>query len=104
MLLRDYRPFDGHVPHAFGGAKCTLEDVKLVIVSNGPAWPIQDESYSGNPEEDLRILLGDRYINSEPQSIHVNLKLFLDLVSPCERGLENQLKRVWITNGVHYTF
>ena len=99
-----YRPCDGYVPRAFGGAKRTLEDVKLVIVSNGPAWPIQDESYSGNPEEDLRSLLGDRNINSEPHSIHVNLKLFLDLVFPCERGLENQLKRVWMTNSVHCTF
>jgi hypothetical protein len=52
----------------------------------------------------LRSLLGDRYINSEPHSIHVNLKLFLDLVFPCERGLENQLKRVWMTNSVHCTF
>ena len=84
-----YRPCDGHVPRTFGGAKCTLEDVKLVMVSNGPAWPIQDESYSGNPEEDLRILHGDRYINSKPQSIHVNLNLVLDSVFRWERGLEN---------------
>jgi hypothetical protein len=105
-----YRPCDGYVPRAFGGAKRALEDVKLVIVSNGPAKPIlptdriPGESYSGDPEEDLRSLLGDRYINSEPHSIHTNLKLFLNLVFPCGGGLEEQLAKVWMTNSVHCTF
>ena len=100
-----YNPSNGYIPRAFGGAKCTLEDVKLVIVSNGPTDPIDNESYSGSPEEDLSLLLADRYLTSEPLSIHTNLRSFLNLVFPDLAGpLEMQLTRVWVTNSVHCTF
>ena len=81
------------------------EDVKFVIISNFPTDPIDNESYSGSPEEDLPLLLADRYLASEPRSIHTNLRSFLDLVFPDLAGhWETQLTRVWLTNSVHCTF
>ena len=65
-----YNPAAGYIPRAFEEAKCAPGDVKLVIVSNGPTVPIDNDIYSGSPEEDLPLLLADRYLTSEQRSIH----------------------------------
>ena len=100
-----YNPSEGYIPRAVGVAKCALEDVKLVIVSNGPAVPIDNDSYSGSPEEDLPLLLADRYLTSKQRSINKNLRSFLYLFFPDLAGqLETQLTRVLVTKSVHCTF
>lgn len=100
-----YNLAEGYIPRAFEEAKCAPEDVKLVIVSNGPTVPIDNNSYPGSPEEDLPLLLADRYLTSEQRSIHKNLRSFLYLAFPNLAGqLNTQLTRVWVTKSVHCTF
>ncbi|MBT6416151.1 hypothetical protein [Candidatus Puniceispirillum sp.] len=100
-----YCPTNGYAPRAFGGAKGNLDDVKVVIVSNGPTTPIYDEKYTGDPDSDLELMLSDQYMQSEPRNIHPNLKLFLDWVFPeSQENLDEQLKHAWLTNSVHCTF
>jgi len=100
-----YIPENGHAPRAFGGAKGNLDEVEVVIVNNGPTKPINGEKYSANPDDDLKLMLNDRYIRGTARSIHPNLKLFLDLLFPEMRDdLYKQLRRVWLTNSVHCTF
>ena len=73
-----YDPTAGHAPRGFCGATGKIEDVRLVVVSNGPTDPIDGERYSGSPDDDLKKILCSEYMFDETQAIHQNLRLFLN--------------------------
>jgi hypothetical protein len=100
-----YYPERGYVPRAFGGASDALDKVAMVIVSNGPSKPIEDEVFSADFNANLQQILAGMYLSSAARSIHGWLLDFLDCVfKDLEGDLSRQLERVWITNSVHCTF
>ena len=100
-----YDPSAGHVPRGFGGATGELDDVRLVVVSNGPTDPIAGESYSGSPDDDLKKILTSEYMFDETQGIHKNLRLFLNWVFPdLGDNFIAQRRHVWTTNSLQCTF
>lgn len=97
-----YDPSMGHIPRGFSGATGTLDQVLLVMVMAEPGFPLPDEVYSGEPEEDLKVLLSSKYLRSGENQIHRNVLQFLNDVFPMFAGnVDELLKRVWLTESRH---
>ena len=97
-----YDPVNGHVPRGFSGATARLEDVYLVMVFAEPGFPLPGESYTGDPQADLRFLLNASYLRSGANQFHRNITAFLDSVFPFLAGdIDQQLKHVWLTESRH---
>lgn len=95
-------PQTGHIPRGFLGAPEKVDDVEVVIVFAEPGFPQPGESYepTQTPDEFLSSTL--EYVTSAfatgMNQFHRNARWFLDELYP-ELAFEQQLKRVWMTEG-----
>ena len=86
----------------FQELQARLNKFLLVMVMAEPGFPLPDEVYSGEPEEDLKVLLSSRYLRLGENQFHRNILQFLDDVFPMFAGnVDELLKRVWLTQSRH---
>ena len=97
-----YDPEKGHVLRGFSGATGSLDEVYLVIVFAEPGFPLPAETYSGDPDRDLEVLLDPKYLRSRTNPFHANKRTFLDDVFQNVSGdFDRQLNHVWLTQSRH---
>ncbi len=96
-------PSQGHAPRGFLGALGALADVELVLVAAEPGDPLPDESHptDASPMDVLAAVTTYVYgVYANPATrFQVNMRYILDLCWPGQT-LEQQLRRVWITDSV----
>ena len=103
-----WKPAQGLVPCAFGGAFGSLDEVRLIIVTAEPGDPPDSTGYHGTPQDMVRNsvrIFHDAMQNGgidragRPTPFHRNMRRILDTFWPTD-GLGVQLRKTWTTNAV----
>lgn len=98
-----WKPNFGYVPRGFVGASGSLDEVKVIILSDRPGSPFSQEQYSAPNELEQTIDFTFQCLSNRTPPFHENLGYLLDRIFPNE-GLEDQLKKTWVTNSYLCSF
>ena len=91
-----WKPVAGYVPRGFVGALGRLNEIEVVILLSEPGCPHPTEDYRGRDKLEQTCEYTFGAIKRGTDRFHNRLKLLLDLLFP-QLGLEDQLRKVWIT-------
>jgi hypothetical protein len=103
-----WKPAQGLVPCAFGGALGSLDEVRLIIVTAEPGDPPDSTGDRGAPQDMVRNSVrifreamqnGGIDRAGRPTPFHRNMRRILDAFWPTD-GLDVQLRKTWTTNAV----
>ena len=103
-----WKPAQGLLPCAFGGALGSLDEVRLIIVTAEPGDPPDSTGYDGaaqdmvrNSVRIFRNAMQNGGINraGRPTPFHRNMRRILDAFWPTD-DLDVQLRKTWTTNAV----
>lgn len=102
-------PSKGLIPRGFVGATGRLDDVEAIFVIAEPGGPMDGERYTegASPDQLMREGIAHTYrcFRSSNNPFHRNMRWILDQLWP--GTFEEQMKRVWITEGrlcsIHHT-
>ena len=96
-----WAPEHGHVPRGFLGAASRIDDVELVLLIAEPGNPHPHSRFGPDlaPQSIVAQTVSDTYrcFREKTDLFHYNMRRILDLAFP-ELALDDQLRRVWITN------
>ena len=92
-----WKPNFGYVPRGFVGAFGSLDEVKVILLSDRPGSPFSQERYSAPDELEQTVQFTFQCSSRRIPPFHENLGYLLDRLFPNE-DLEDQLRKVWVTN------
>ena len=97
-----WAPSKGYVPRGFVGALGSIEEVEVVILTAQPSTPHSEEPelYSQAGREDLldqTCRHTFECFRRKRETYHEGIRYLLDRIFHPDRSLEDQLRKVWIT-------
>ena len=98
-----WKPNFGYVPRGFVGALGSIDEVKVILLSDRPGNPFSQERYSAPNELEQTIHFTFQCSSKRIPPFHENLGYLLDRLFPNE-ALEDQLRKAWETNSYLCSF